>query len=482
MRFCDAMHLSGSTNLPGNSSIFIGKYCFTFDPAQQVSSGKLNVTVWAPSLKPLQSVHLVMFDDEAESFPGPSGQWDALSCTERVRHAKHKVKLDHRKQKAGQLIRFNIKEHLRPRFWYIALADCSGSGLDLISYEVHAQNVPYGWASELSTDKRFAPVFYALFAVAYGVLAAAQGRASAVLASSKKGDNAKDKAAHPFAQILIAGIVLGLASTALSAMHFVRLAADGIGASAIARAVAQLLGGASRFVLAMLLLLVSEGKCISYVMVAADARRLARLLGPFLGACVLLEFWGEYSVSRRYTTDYVYTTPFGWAIIFVDLLLMLLYAAKLWQTHEIERDSTDGTFYRRWGIFYGAWFLALPIITVLSQLALAPYVWYIVSIGVMGTVDIVVYSALVIALWPGNTRTYFKLTSVWDLGLYMPEDLMERCEARRLPIAAVSGGASTSPPSSPPRRLPSLLGHTRRLPNILGGGGRCEKLSAAELP
>lgn len=29
----------------------------------------------------------VMFDDEAESYPGPSGQWDALSCEERMRHA-----------------------------------------------------------------------------------------------------------------------------------------------------------------------------------------------------------------------------------------------------------------------------------------------------------------------------------------------------------------------------------------------------------
>jgi len=451
-RPCSAMFLTGTADLPGNSTIFIGKYCFTFDRRHEGSAGKLNVTVWAPNLAPHQSVHVVMFDDEAESFPGPSGQWDALSCDERIQHAKHTSKLDWTRREEGQLIRFNVKEHLRPRFWYIALADCSGSGLDSISFEVHAINVPYGWAAELPTDKRLVPHALVIFVAAYGALFVAQLHAKSLLLSSKRGDSARDKAAHPFAQILTAGILLGLVSAVLSMLHFLWLAADGEGL-ALARVCGQLLSGASRFVLACLLLLVSEGKCISYVMVAADGRRVARMLGPFLIACLLLELWGDYSLSRRYTTGFVYTTSFGWAIIFVDLLLLAVYAANLQGTYEVERDTSDGMFYRRWGIFYGSWFLALPITTILSQAALAPYVWYIVSMCVLGAVDIVVYAALVVGLWPGNTKTYFKLTPACP----WPDDSLETADFE------------------PPPRLPSLLGNQAH-------SKRCAKLGYTELP
>lgn len=433
-----AMHSQGSINLPTNSTVFIGKFCFTFNTEAHGSAGKLNITVRAPSLARHQAVHVLMFDDEAESYPGPSGQWDALTCAQRMQHAKKKIRLSWAKRETGQLIKFNIEEHLRPRFWYIALADCSGQGLDQVSFEFEALNGAYGWAREFSTDKHFAPLAFLVLAAVYGALAAAQRRANAILAASEKGDSARDKAAHPFARILTAGIILGFAACSLSTCHFLLYAANGMGAPLILMG-AQILSGASRFVLASLLLLVSEGKCISYVMTAADARRVARLLGPFLAACLLLELWGDHSVSRRYTTDYVYTTAFGWAIILVDLLLLSMYAVTLRRTHEAERDNSDGVFYRSWGVLYGTWFLAMPIAAILSQLVLAPYVWYIISVCVTGAADALVYAALVVGLWPGNVSTYFKLNSPPLL-----EDAFERFQA---PLSGSRGPDGSSLPT-----------------------------------
>lgn len=417
MQCADTMLTTGSVRVPGNSTVFIMKFCFTFNTLPLQSAGRLNLTVWAPNLTKHQRAQLVAFDDEAESFPGPSGHWDALSCDQRVRHAKHVIRLDWTKAQVGQLVRFNIREKLRPRFWYLALADCSGTGLDL-RYEVHAENPAYSWARELPTDQRHAPLAFAVLAAAYAALTVAQLRANAVLAASAKGDNAADKAAHPFARILTLGIVLGLFASVLSAAHYLRYAQSGSGGE-IARVPAQLLSGASHFLLASLLLLISEGKCVSYVMVAADAWRVGRLLGPFVVAGLSLEFWGHYSVSRRYTTDYVYTTAFGWALILLDLFLLGIYIKALRETHATERDRGDGRFYRTWAVFYGLWFLALPVTAVLSQVVLAPYVWYIVSVAVNGAVTVLVYAALVVGLWPGNRRTYFKLTHA------PPEDILE---------------------------------------------------------
>jgi len=257
-------------------------------------------------------------------------------------------------------------------------------------------------------------------------------------------DSAPHKARHPFARLLVAGIVLGLAASVLSTSHFFVFARNGVGAPVV-RLCAQLLCAASRFVLASLLLLLSEGKCVSYVMVSADARRIGSLLGPFLASCLFLELWGDYSVARRYTTDYVYTTSFGGALVFVDLILLSRYVLNLRRTHAKECDSSEGTFYRRWGALYGLWFLALPVAALLSLVVLAPYVWWIISLAVNGSMTVAVYTALVIGLWPGNTRSYLKLRAPM-----LNDEVLGECSFASFPLTSPSK-------DSEPMHLPSLL-------------------------
>merc|ERR1712039_200422 len=169
--------------------------------------------------------------------------------------------------------------------------------------------------------------------------------------------------------------------------------------------------------------------------VVSDARRMLKLLGPFLFACFGLELWGDYSDSRNYTTDYVYATPFGWAIVVVDILLLTLFATNMRSTLALEHDKGNAFFYRTWGCVYGCWFLALPITTLLAQAVLAPYVWHVVSLLVTNSATVVAYAALVLGLWPQNERTYFKL------GQKTVDDVMESCP---------------SPPAGCPRLLGSV--------------------------
>jgi len=326
-----------------------------------------------------------------------------------ARRSKTWATLHHHKvtTPAGQVVRINIKEKLRPRWWYFALNACSNASL-AAQFKVHAKNDPYGWASEFSTDKRLVLFVFAPLAAIYACLAALQLCANSALADMARSDDASSKAAHPFARILLAGIILGLGASAVSVVHNVLYAFHGT-SNPVTHVTAQFLYVSSDFVLASLLLLVSQGKCISYMMVAADGWRMLWLLGPFLISCFLLELWGDYSVSRMYSVDYVYTTPFGWTLILVDLVLLGVYVSNLRKTYAAEHDRGDGAFYRTWGVAYGVWFLSLPVMAVLAQAILAPYVWCIVSLAVTKTVTGLAYAALVASLWPGNTRTYFKL-------------------------------------------------------------------------
>eukprot|EP00415_Alexandrium_ostenfeldii_P001635 UN1635 len=321
-------------------------------------------------------------------------------------------------------------------------------------------NNAYGWTSEFSTDKRCVLYFLVPLVVVYSCLAVLQFYANSVLADMASADSASSKAAHPFARILMAGLSLACGATFLSVLHNVLYALHGY-VYPIVHIAAQFLYVSSDFVLASLLLLVSQGKCISYIMVAADGWRMLRLLGPFLVSCFLLEMWGDYSVSRRYSVDYVYTTMFGWALILVDLVLLGMYAVNLRRTYAVERDRGDGAFYCTWGVAYGAWFLALPVTAVLSQAILAPYVWLFVSLTITKTVTVLVYAALVLGLWPGNTRTYFKL-------FVTMENVLENCVT---PPSRISWDRQAAPKPHRTGTAQDRFGQTGKeaeLPTLLG--------------
>ncbi|CAE7199044.1 unnamed protein product [Symbiodinium sp. CCMP2592] len=397
----------------------------------------LEAHVKLPAIDDDQEVYLLLLDDEAESYPGPSGDWNFLTCAERRKRAKNSWLIA-----GGHLrIRTLVREKIRPRWWFVALADCSGQGFRNVQYEVHAQNILYGWASEFSTDRRYALHAFVAFSVIFAAFMMVQTRANVILASRQHEDSARSKAAHPFARILLSGICVELVACLFEIFHLMLFASNGRG-SPMLHAFSLLATTSSNFILVSLLLLVSQGKCVTYKMIPKDAWRIFTILGPFLLSCLLLELWGDFATSRTYSSDYVYTTPCGCAVIAVDLALLAFYGFNVRTTLSQESGRADSYFYRRWGVAFGCWFGALPFSAALSKILLAPttngwktfcprpyqakivslgYVWYIVSLSITKGSNALVYGALVVALWPENRRTHFKMISA------SPEELLENC-------------------------------------------------------
>lgn len=404
---CYALSSGGHSQLPAGGTVFLQKFCFSFHPSGR-DVGDVGLHVQAPNASSLHNVSFLLLDDQDESYTGPSSEWSALSCQARRERARASKQIDWRELAAGTTISYTVNQKLRPRWWYVAVTNCDDAAELSVDWTVDLTNWEYGWAKQFSTDRRYSLHAFTLLALLYAILAAAQSVAGVhCVAAAGAGDSKGGKAAHPFARLLFAGLLLALSECVMSVVHCLRFAWDGEG-TPILFAMAQLSSVCSGFVLASLLLLVSEGKCVSYVMVTADVRRVLRLLGPFLLSCLVLELWGEYALSRNYTTDYVYTTPCGWALVAVDLCLLGLYLRNLRQTYLAECDGADGRFYRTWGLLYALWFLALPITVALAQMVLAPYVWFIVSLGTKKGATVLAYASLVVGLWPGNMRTHFK--------------------------------------------------------------------------
>eukprot|EP00933_Yihiella_yeosuensis_P083663 TRINITY_DN97919_c0_g1_i1.p1 TRINITY_DN97919_c0_g1~~TRINITY_DN97919_c0_g1_i1.p1 ORF type:complete len:485 (-),score=28.07 TRINITY_DN97919_c0_g1_i1:364-1818(-) len=418
-----AMYTLGTIDVPGNGTLFLAKFCFTFDPDDKAPDPHLDPHRPSPGILEVKTellsnhqgeAHILLFDDEAESYPSPTG-WNAMTCEERLRHAKNKYPL----RNPYTSLRISIREKLRPRYWYVALADCSGSGVK-VNYEIRARNPPYGWLAHFPSDKRLAPPIFLVMMLVFACLACLQMRSNHVLAQLRVDDSTMGKAAHPFARLLALGITLQFSSCVCALIHNWAYSADGEGIF-IVYVLSLVLERCSSFVLISMLLLVAQGKCVSYVMVRADVRRMFWFLGPFLLSTVCLEIWGDYATSRRYTTDYIYTTPFGWAIIAVKLVLLGVYSKDLQKTLLQEGDRADGQFYRTWGLAYASWFVALPMVAFLAQVVLAPYVSYTVSLVVTQSYAAIVYGALVFSLWPENTKTHFKYIKA------RPEDYIEDC-------------------------------------------------------
>merc|ERR1719447_1285693 len=117
----------------------------------------MSVTLRAPESARWKHLQAIVFDDEDDSFTGPSSKWAAMSCQDRKKYAKHSTDINWRQasRPQGQHMSYQVAQKIRPRWWYVALMDCEPAHAARpddapisIRYEVHFTNVGYGAFSE----------------------------------------------------------------------------------------------------------------------------------------------------------------------------------------------------------------------------------------------------------------------------------------------------------------------------------------------
>jgi len=427
---CDAAIMRGTEWVPANGTVFLAKFCFDYDLNR--TAGQFNITLRSPlsdSHVHESKLTLVLFDDQAESYPKETSIWHRLPCNMKLKHARSKWSIPSSALSSpeGFSKHVGMTEKLRPRWWYVAVADCSGTALKL-EYSVHLWNPLHGWQKELSVDHYGVPYLCFLFLAAYGAVAALQLRANAI-------SQASGKALHPLVRVLTAGVCSGACAMLLLGVHYDCYANDGRGYPTM-YFVGKVFQAITKFVLMSIFLLVAQGRCISRALDNDDLWQLFKVLGPFLLFCLALELWGEYAESRRYTTDFVYSTRFGEGLVLIDLGLLAVYTVNLQGSYVTERSPLKRFFYRAWGSLYGAWFFVLPASVLLAK-ALSPWVRFKVVMAVSNCAHVSAYAALVVGLWPARRRSYFALDAMElvaidseDFQCYAPTDnrLLDRQE------------------------------------------------------
>jgi hypothetical protein len=389
-----ALLSKGYIALPPSKPVFLSKFCFDFAVhGGTPTPGSIHMEFSDASQK-TGTYEVVIFDDQAESFPDESAYHDWKCGSQRLAKAS---KFQRSINASGPLWKttMTIDERIRPRWWYVALLDCSGVERK-IEYTLHMLNPRMGWQKEFSIDQ-CGPASLGLFLLAYMVLTCVQLRAitqTTAVAQSK----------HPLRLLLLSAIslaALGLLVFALDAAWFMR------SGESIRRLhmLGKILKVFSKLTMTSMLLLLSQGICITQHFQFQDLR-LLHMLAPFFVACFAFETWGEYAQSRAYTTGFVYCSWYGAGLVLGDLCLLGIYLVNLRGSYASSLDAEKRSFYWRWGTVYLSAFVALPFATILSTI-LAPWVRSEVIFILTNVVHIVLLVLLVIGLWPERTHNFF---------------------------------------------------------------------------
>lgn len=394
----EAAWVRGSIEVPAGGTVFLSKFCFDAKEGANVQHpvGKLQATLH--SSNPGDGfMKFVLFDDQASSYPDSSAFWGFGCDSKRLKAAARWTdEINVTSLISGKAPKAEIYETIRPRWWYAALVDCSGSSRT-VDYTVHMINLHLGFLEEFSMDRVGLNGMY-FFMALYGCLAASQ-----LVAMLKRSTSAKTQ--HPIRLLLSACVAAGMIGTLASLLNALYYAYHGEDQANLYMA-AKLLKAGSKYMLLTISLLLSRGRCISVPLYGRDLWQACRILCPLYVATICLEVWGEYSQSRNYTTDLVYYTPMGLIIMCIDFALFAFYLRNLCNSLRSETDAIRQGFYKFWGLIYSGAFLYLPISIVIAQ-SVAAWVHSEVIFFVSNATHCAFLALLILGLWPDYAQPFF---------------------------------------------------------------------------
>lgn len=397
----DALLAQGSIVVPPKQAVFLTKFCFDFD-ASGGTAGNFRVKITDATPK-IGDMELVLFDDQADSYPNEKALWNFQCGSQELKSAaRFEQSIDVSKLPGDGRFIIPMTEHIRPRWWFVAVVDCSGVERTL-DYSVHMTNPQQGWHKEFSMDQcGLASLLVTLGA--YLALAIAQQFA---IFSQMRQQRAS--ARHPLRIMLLLSLGAACAGMVALVLETLWFATNGQTEAKLYLA-GKMLKVLSKFLLISILMLLSRGICISHPFNSTDMWRVSRLLAPFFGACLVLELWGEYSASRNYTTGSIYGTWFGGALVLGDLCFLVLYLKNLTHSYSFETDVERRRIYSFWGALYSLAFVVLPFATLLS-FVLSPWVRTETIFLITNGANITLLALLVVGLWPQRAHQFFCIDS-----------------------------------------------------------------------
>nr|CAI9858984.1 Phytopthora agathidicda G protein coupled receptor 1 [Phytophthora agathidicida] len=394
----------------GRQFQYIGKFCFSWTPTLDAVAGRITGEIETY----VNGLQVAIYDDE-ELF------WDYVMtdnscdcyCKVSPKHTKSVFNVTATSSHHVTPFTFNvdIHEHLRPRFWYVALARCvpGGDTYKPSFAEITESNFrKYYFASwfnvhmtqadgsELPVQQHGMPTIYAVMTAIGGAAAVAQSVAVRGMRRSES--------FHPIMKILTLVVLFFFLCNALLFVHFSRYQFNGVGVPffKVAAKITDVFVNVGTLLLAML---IAKGWTINNV--ALDGQvKLSCVILAILALYLSMAMWYLVWLDPA-STLYIYDSWPGLGICVLQVCVLGWFINAILETRSYEKASTKRHFFLRMCCLFSVFFVALPIIVLIASF-LSPWVREKTVAAMTTSVHCFIYLTLIYTLWPTRAPRYFE--------------------------------------------------------------------------
>ncbi|RHY27158.1 hypothetical protein DYB32_007007 [Aphanomyces invadans] len=333
----------------GREFSFLGKFCFTWDANFSNVVGEIQAHIRTPD----DGVKLAIYDDE-DAFWAFISTDPACDCNCKLASEHTKAVYDvPRASDASHtfVLNYTIREHLRPRFWYVALAKCVPGGdayvptlasLTPANFEHYYFTAWYSIHMIQSATRSEVPVYQEGLTAVYTVVGGLSGLLLLMQLKSAAKLRLTHESFHPIVQLLTGLVVLSFVSNACLALHFYAFELNGVGAP-LPLCLARIFQAMGRVGMLLLAMLIAKGWTINAI--ALHGRTWLTVV--MLLYCVLylsLAVW-YLGYTDPASTLYMYDSVPGLAICSLQIMVYAWFLQHLTATRAKEDDPLKRVFF-----------------------------------------------------------------------------------------------------------------------------------------
>jgi len=383
---------------------FLGKFCFqdlassNFTVKNGPAAGLVDVEL-SNAWNTGSNYSLVMYDDQPNS-------WDkiydkGLTCEQKISNFTRLVLPLSIKAHATSTHTITIHQHIRPRWWWLYLANCDDEKAPDLDFEVHFKQNTTAWLEvEVGSNDQGLAVMYSVYLGVYLLLFGLQLYAYYVYTIQQY--------IHQVIKLLTATMGLQLFSVIFRWTDWIIFTESGEH-EIFFPIIASLCEILASTVFLLLLLVLAQGWTVSRFEVMYPKSLLAACVTSAVVSCVLY-IWQLVGLDEQ-TTTYMYNTVPQYIYGSLFIIIGVAFVAQCVISHRNEPLASKKNLYVLLALFFSGWFL-WPLLRILVGDTFNPWVRDVAIQSISMTLNTITYFAMMLLMWPTWAHQYFNLSMV----------------------------------------------------------------------
>jgi hypothetical protein len=397
---------SGTVNLGDDDGFsFLGKFCFDYKDTLEETAGFVSVDIANGASNDRNEYKFLMYDDQPDSW---AEIYDTgMTCAEkiaghyRMEHPFNFYTANDEDNDANTFFaKIGIHEHVRPRWWWIYLADCNETAtFGDMTFDLHwEQNTSDDWSREFGMNDKDLNTVYLVYLVIYIGLVCAQVYAYYLYRIQQY--------IHQVIKLLTATIVLQMFAVLFHFVDWMIFMETGQHELFFA-IIATLCEIMASTVFLLLLFVLAQGWTISRFEVMYPRILLIGVVLTAVAQCVFY-VWRLIGLDPQTTVYFYNSVPIICYGAFMIAVGGVFEAFCIWS---FRRESFDAKryLYAAIGSFFSIWFLWF-LARIFVGDVFNDWSRDIAITAISETITTCVYFVMMLLLWPTWAHQYFNLS------------------------------------------------------------------------